>query len=1101
MHSATVAVEEAARRGVHCQIVATVDRGDATTRACIQRFAHHLAAIHEVDFGELSVSRNYAIERINSKYLATLDGDDCIDRDWLWKGVRFLEAGGDENVVAHPEVRLSFGNELHGRIQISTEGRFFHPLNLISSWHYAADFIIPTRLYQQCPLLPNDYEQGMGAEDWHWTCESIVEGIRHLIVPETCSFYRRQANHVSLGMLPSLTFSPTRLLEKKRIEALSEARLPATIPNEGKPDSITAPREHWKQVPRWVERSARQACQLDFEFYDLYKQLDTIPFETPGFFPAVGKFYLHLMQQVSVEKPCIVFVCDKLGPQDLSMIEGFLAVQHQREGSGIDVLVLALQNRGDRPGLMTAHPARTNAHQHLRFVDLGGEVEFTQLLPRFQQDVIVRFFMQTQPRLVVNLNSTFFDQLSGEFGRAVTSGGTQTLRICPGVNKEDEEALASWQSLAKAAGNYTGALCESADTAAWLRALFNGTSTQIYSADKLAFGEALFDLFSAHQPRSTLLEYPAETSECDIDNADTVENPDISCIVTAGTEGHYLNSTLLSVAMMCKEAARKGLSSELVIVAHCAGHRTRKVLENLPTLLPAARVVFIEESDIGKARNAGIEIARGRFIAMLTGADLVSPSWLYRAVEQIEAHDQDMVAHPHAVLEFSSYLNAHYQPDMDNLEILASGEAWTAHAVARRELFLRVPYLSIPDRSGYGHSAWHWNCETVMAGVRHVVIKDTTVYRRQAGSSGERNITLGAVSQAALPATRFFSEHAWLQDEPGIHAPSRRIVSPEWNDDVYLSRYADVRQRVATGEVLSGYDHYLRDGSAEGRVPAWKAGHMSGTAKQGPARTARLFARYPWTMKLTWYWRNVLARIFPKRREEPEKFSVPAWLDEEMQWLSNIEPALRVSGSSQALLARDRASPIANAYRKCWQLVASARPTHIIILPALRLGGAELSAFFTIQAILSSADNRVLVITTDHDDHRWRDRLPDGCAWLPFTGVTADCFEAEREEILLRLLLNLDAQCLHISYSRLGWQVLRRHAAVLADRMRLFVSISVVPLPESKHDAGYARFLPSLIPHLAGVMTDNEHTAGILSNICGIERGRVTVLQHPRSRG
>ena len=747
--------------------------------------------------------------------------------------------------------------------------------------------------------------------------------------------------------------------------------------------------------------------------------------------------------------------------------------------------------------------------------DLGNDPEFIRLRERLQQDVIVRFLMQAHPDLVVNLTSMYFDELIADFGRAIAGAGTRTVRICPGENQQTPESQLSWWNLTAAKGNYTTVLCESADTAAWFNAGFKGTDTQILACKAShgfetnpAYAEALRDLLFNSEHIAVASDSHGEIDQpAAISSGDVGKELDITCVMTVQAEGHYLNATLRSVAIMCKEAASHGLSSEFIVVAQKAGGRTRKVLESLADIWTESRVVFVEEQNVGEARNVGIKIARGRFIAMLTGSSLLSPGWLYQAVQFAQTHGSDIIVHPHAVVEFGVQLITHYQPGSEHPQLLASEQVWTAHALARRDLFRQIPYRSSPFLSGYGHTVWHWNCETIMAGVTHAVVKDTAVYCREAGFLGEQSRILGAIRGLTLPPTRFFTEHSWLTDDNRIRVNSYPRLPRDWNDGAYLSINPEIRQLVATGRIRAGYDHFMLHGHAEGRKPFWYETRLVGSRMQATFTAIRNVTRHYWVARITWHWRNIYATlrksgtralafrtqsysVVPAQwnekaylRENPGaaqlvgksfltgyehycncgradgldpywkdqdsqedsqsrfaeiggKFPLPGWMDRETRSFSAFEPAFMPSVSGNAVLEGKRVSPIVDVYRSCWRIVAPLRPTHIILIHSLRTGGAELSALHSMQAILSVPGNRVLVIAAECSDNLWQDRLPDGCTWLPFGAMAESCDHEQQIDVLTRLLINCGARCLHISYSWLGWEVLMRHAAALADQHR-----------------------------------------------------------------
>jgi glycosyltransferase involved in cell wall biosynthesis len=1098
LRSAVLAAQQAIQKGVLCRIIAVIDCGDDITREQVYQFRGQLDAVCEVDYGDVASARNHGIERIDTKYMATLDGDDLFDLDWLWKSVSFLEALGDDNSVGHTQVRLTFGNERGGRLHISTDSHLFNPLNLISSWHYAADVIVPTNIYKKHPFKPCDPYHGLSAEDWYWTCESIVEGIRHVIIPETTYFYRRQANHMSLGTLPGCTYHPTRLLDRSTIQTLTGTHPSASILLADKVHSVTGPKERWPRVPRWLEQSIRRACDIDLEVFELHSRLSSVSFETPDFFPAVGQLYLQLMDQVDDSCKMVVVFCDLLTSGYLGLIDGFLAANRLKGSPPLTVLIVTLAQDRDCDGkVRSLNPFKAGDDQHrdtswlrLRCVDLGNRSTFSNLWEHLQQNLIVRFLMQARPALAVNLDSEFFDRLIGSFGKPVAKCGTRTVRICQGGEADicDDDTFASWQALTLAQGNYSLALCRNAQVAAWLNTCFYGTRMAFHfcieafeGGPDRAFGDALHALIRFHDQVSgscgqgnaaaTIMDIPALRCSAPA----PASKPDVTCVLTVRSEGHYLNQMLQAVAAMFGDAGRHDINTEMVIVADCPGERTRNVLSSLLHSWPEARVIETELGDEASARNIGIAAASGRLVAVLTGTDIVSPGWLARAVRRIEEQGPNTIIHPHAVVEFADCFKLSYQPDMDDsgnsIEGLAAQEVWTIHALAYRELFLRIPYRPMPAQSGYGQSAWHWNCETVMAGCRHLTVGETAIYRRPPEFIGEREVRLGRNPPTTLPPTRFFTDHPWLRQRASrrkarkawwrmiLRAAWKRLASlagkhdgqaieavpVAWNDAAYLLANPDVRKVVADGGFRSGYHHYCLHGFVEGRAPHYETSHLI----------------------------------------------------EEMRALSIINPVLKTASSGGAALRTTASSQVSDAYRSCWEIVSPVRPTHIFLTSSLRPGGAELSMIYTLEAVLSSPSNHALVITTADSDERWRHRLPARCTWLPFGALTVKCPIEERSGILTRLLINSGARCLHLFYSDLGWQVLRLYAPALADRLQVYVSVFCIPPVNIAQGSGYARFVGALCPHLAGIFTDNKRAATALQTVCGIPHRKITIVKHP----
>ncbi|HKQ75709.1 MAG TPA: glycosyltransferase family A protein [Blastocatellia bacterium] len=94
------------------------------------------------------------------------------------------------------------------------------------------------------------------------------------------------------------------------------------------------------------------------------------------------------------------------------------------------------------------------------------------------------------------------------------------------------------------------------------------------------------------------------------------------------------------------------------------------------------RIVYIKQENSGvmSARNAGLRVARGRYIALLDGDDLWAPRFLERLLEMLESDESLSAAYPNAIFlgspKFSGRL---YQ------EIFPATEPVTFDGVLRRK--------------------------------------------------------------------------------------------------------------------------------------------------------------------------------------------------------------------------------------------------------------------------------------------------------------------------------------------------------------------------------------------------------------------------------
>ena len=144
-------------------------------------------------FGDLGSSRNFAVKKARGKYVTFIDADDIMSKEWLLRGVEFLEAHPYGEYIAHPETTVEFGGShsyiiKHGEIDQATD-------TLLSVYANRWNSIImtPRTLLLEEPYTPNS--PGFGYEDWHLNCRLILRGIHNRLIPETAIFVRRKASN------------------------------------------------------------------------------------------------------------------------------------------------------------------------------------------------------------------------------------------------------------------------------------------------------------------------------------------------------------------------------------------------------------------------------------------------------------------------------------------------------------------------------------------------------------------------------------------------------------------------------------------------------------------------------------------------------------------------------------------------------------------------------------------------------------------------------------------------------------------------------------------------------------------------------------------
>jgi glycosyltransferase involved in cell wall biosynthesis len=145
---------------------------------------------------------------------------------------------------------------------------------------------------------------------------------------------------------------------------------------------------------------------------------------------------------------------------------------------------------------------------------------------------------------------------------------------------------------------------------------------------------------------------------------------------------------------------------------------------------PFVRLLQQDNAGVGAARNAGLALARGAFMALLDADDLWEPDKLARQIAHLDAH-------PELGYVCSRYRNflepGHGRPDWISEAQLAAPQVGTLSSfVARAETLERVGRFDPRDTSDLD-----WSLRAREAGVRLGVVEDVLVLRR----IHDRNLT------------------------------------------------------------------------------------------------------------------------------------------------------------------------------------------------------------------------------------------------------------------------------------------------------------------------------------------------------------------------
>lgn len=210
----------------------------------------------------------------------------------------------------------------------------------------------------------------------------------------------------------------------------------------------------------------------------------------------------------------------------------------------------------------------------------------------------------------------------------------------------------------------------------------------------------------------------------------------------------------------------------------------------------------------------------------------------------------------------------------------------------------------------------------------------------------------------------------------------------------------------------------------------------------------------------------------PTTRASP----LPDWVFDEMRTLSQFEPLLypenQWSSPSACADTADYSLP-GHIYAQLGQLV-NRYFAHIIVVPWLKRGGADLGILHWAEALASNGNQDVMIVATETEDSPWREKLPSSVTFLDFGNLAKELSLHERSVVLGRLLVQHPPQTLHIINSLAGWWVIERYGAALRSRSKLYASVFCDDYAHDGVPRGYGRTsLPFAWQYFDRVFSDN----------------------------
>lgn len=215
---------------------------------------------------------------------------------------------------------------------------------------------------------------------------------------------------------------------------------------------------------------------------------------------------------------------------------------------------------------------------------------------------------------------------------------------------------------------------------------------------------------------------------------------DITVVLNCHNEKEYIKATLTSLGYAIEKALDCNLTVELVVVIDAGDKAFLEFIESICIKATTRITLRVDYHSLGLSRNAGINIARGKYILLCDADDLVSENTLcesYQYAQVDSIHGLNCVYVPQFILSFGE---RNRLQELFSSKYFLSCDLIEFHPFCSRLFFPRAlsPYIKFEDfGTGKTFSFEDWELNINLFS-QHIEIKPTPkvilFYRKRRGS-------------------------------------------------------------------------------------------------------------------------------------------------------------------------------------------------------------------------------------------------------------------------------------------------------------------------------------------------------------------------------